>query len=69
MIHIVGAASEFQLEIIRERMADARATLKQRGKRVAGRVLFGYQADANTKSLRPHPEQAIVVRDFFQACS
>lgn len=66
MTHIVGAASEFQLEITRERMADARAALKQKGKRVAGRVPFGYQADPITKALRPDPERAIVVRDIFK---
>src|SRR6056297_3742967 len=66
MTHIVGAASEFQLEITRARMADARSALKQKGKRVAGRIPFGYQADAITKALRPDPEQAIVVRDLFK---
>jgi site-specific DNA recombinase len=66
MTHIVGAASEFQLDITRERMADARAALKRRGKRVAGRIPFGYQADPDTKALRPHPKEAIVVRDFFK---
>jgi DNA invertase Pin-like site-specific DNA recombinase len=44
MTNIVGAASEFQLDLTRERMADARAALKRQGKRVAGRVPFGYQA-------------------------
>lgn len=66
MTHIVAAASEFQLEITRERLADARAALKRKGKRVAGRVPFGYQADPNTKALVPHAEQAVVVRDFFK---
>jgi site-specific DNA recombinase len=69
MTHIVGAASEFQLELTRERMTDARAVLKRKGKRVAGRVPFGYQADLNTKALWPHPEQAIVVRDLFKLAS
>lgn len=66
MTHIVGAASEFQLDITRERMADARAALKRKGKRVAGRVPFGYQADPNTKALLPDAEQSVVVRDFFK---
>jgi len=69
MTHIVGAASEFQLELTRERMADARAALKRKGKRVAGRVPFGYQADSRTKALWPHAEQSIVVRDFFKLAS
>jgi len=66
MTHIVGAASEFQLDITHERMADARSALKRKGKRVAGRVPFGYQADPRTKALRPEPEQSVIVRDFFK---
>lgn len=41
--NIIAAASEFQLEMTRERMADSRAALKGKGRRVAGRVPFGYR--------------------------
>lgn len=69
MTHIVGAASEFQQSLTRERMADSRRALKRQGKRVAGRVPFGYQADASTKQLIVHPEQAVVVESLFRLAS
>lgn len=69
MTHIVGAASEFQQSLTRERMADSRRALKRQGKRVAGRVPFGYEADPSTKQLIVHPEQAVVVENLFQLAS
>jgi hypothetical protein len=69
MTNIVAAASEFQQDLTRERMADMRAALKRQGKRVAGRVPFGYQADPDTKKLIIDPEPAIIVRDFFELAS
>jgi site-specific DNA recombinase len=69
MTNIVAAASEFQQDITRERMADMRAALKRQGKRVAGRVPFGYQPDPDTKKLIVDPEPAIIVRDFFELAS
>ncbi|WP_153556682.1 recombinase family protein [Roseimaritima sediminicola] len=62
-INIIAAASEFQQELTRERMADARAALKRKGKRVAGRVPFGYHANPRTKRLLPDPDQQPLVRD------
>ncbi|MFN3194307.1 MAG: recombinase family protein [Aureliella sp.] len=64
--NIVAAASEFQLDMTRERMADARAALKARGKRVAGPAPFGYRADPVTKELVQDIEQAVVVREVFR---
>lgn len=64
--NIIAAASEFQQELTRERMADARAALKRKGKRVAGRVPFGYRAEPGTKRLAINPDQQPIVRDFFK---
>lgn len=69
MTNIVAAASEFQQDLTRERMADMRVAYKRHGKRVAGRVPFGYQADSVTKQLVVDPEQSVVVRDFFELAS
>lgn len=69
MTNIVAAASEFQQELTRDRMADMRAAYKRHGNRVAGRVPFGYQADPVTKQLVVDPEQSVVVRDFFELAS
>jgi DNA invertase Pin-like site-specific DNA recombinase len=66
MTNIVAAASEFQLELTRERMADARAALKRQGKRVAGRVPFGYVADKLARTLVVHLEQSPIVKELFR---
>jgi site-specific DNA recombinase len=63
--NIVAAAAEFQQDITRERMADARAALKRIGRRVAGRVAFGYATDPVTKQLVINPSQAALVRQMF----
>jgi DNA invertase Pin-like site-specific DNA recombinase len=69
MRNIVAAASEFEIELTRERLADARASLKRQGKRVAGRVPFGYQSDGATKALKPDPEQSLIVQQLFEMAS
>lgn len=67
--NIVAAASEFQLEMTRERMADARAALKRKGRRVAGRVPFGYRADPITKQLAVDESEAVVVKLLYELAS
>jgi DNA invertase Pin-like site-specific DNA recombinase len=64
--NIVAAASEFQFDLTRERMADARAALKRQGRRVAGRVPFGYRADRSTKQLVADLAEAAIVRQVFE---
>ncbi len=66
MSNIVAAASEFQFEMTRERMADARAALKREGRRVAGRVPFGYRADGATKQLVVDAAEAAVVMRVYE---
>ena len=65
MANIIAAANEFQLDLTKERMADMRAAYKRDGKRVAGRVPFGYRTDPATKQLVGNEEQARRVHDFF----
>ena len=65
MANIIAAANEFQLDLTKERMADMRAAYKRDGRRVAGRVPFGYQTDPATKQLVVNEEQACRVHDFF----
>lgn len=64
--NIIAAASEFQMEMTRERMADSRAALKRQGRRVAGRVPFGYRTDPATKQLTIHEAEAVMVRRMFE---
>lgn len=58
MSNIIAAASEFQQDLTRERLAEARAALKQKGRRVAGRVPYGYVTDRNSKQLIIDPTEA-----------
>lgn len=66
MNNILAAFGEFERALIGERLRDARAAKRARGLRSAGRVPFGYIADARTRQLIPHPTEAAVVREFFR---
>ncbi len=65
MANIIASANEFQLDLTKERMADMRAAYKREGKRVAGRVPFGYCTDPVTKQLVVNEAQSRTVHDFF----
>ena len=64
--NVVAAASEFQQELTRERMAESRAALKSRGQWVAGRIPFGYEYDKLFRKLVIASDDADTVRDFFR---
>src|SRR6056297_2460409 len=64
--NVVAAASEFQQELTRERMAESRAVLKSRGQWVAGRIPFGYEYDRLFRKLVIASDDADTVRDFFR---
>lgn len=66
MLNVVAAFAEFEREMIRDRIRDARAAHKLRGRRIAGRVPFGYRADARTKQLVPEPVETACVCRMFQ---
>ena len=65
LLNILGAFSEFEYEMTRERLAEARAALKSKGKRVAGRVPYGYTADGHTKQLVLNLAEARYVYTLF----
>lgn len=65
MSNIIAAASEFQQDLTRERLAEARAGLKQKGRRVAGRVPYGYVTDRYSKQLIIDPTDAKRVREIL----
>ena len=64
--NIVAEASEFQQDLTRERMTDARDSLKQQGRRVAGRVPDGYVVDRKSKQLMVDRVAAQCVRAIFE---
>lgn len=66
MTNIVAAASQFQQELTRERMAETRAALKRKGRRVAGKLPYGYVSDPTTRQLKVDPAAAEHVRQMFQ---
>lgn len=65
MIGIMSSFAEFEREMIRDRIHDARVALRSQGRRIAGKVPFGYEADARTKQLLPDPDEAPQVRAMF----
>ena len=66
MLNVVGAAAEFEHDMIKERLADARAYLKSKGRRVAGRVPFGYQANRVTRQREIVDLEAEIIQQFFE---
>jgi hypothetical protein len=61
-----GESSE---TLSRDRLAEMRAALKQRGKRVAGQIPFGYITEGDSSKLVPDPENSVVIRDMFALAS
>ena len=56
-------------DLLRERLLDAHARLRERGLRSAGRVPRGYKADFATRQLVIDEDEAAVVRAFFERCA
>lgn len=48
------------------RIADTRAGLVARGRRIAGRIPCGYSTDSNTKQRVPIPREAGIVKTIFE---
>lgn len=56
--NILMSFAEFEADMTRERMADTRRALKAKGRRVAGRVPYGYTTDPRSKQLIIVPTEA-----------
>jgi site-specific DNA recombinase len=69
LFNLMATFAEFEQDITRSRMADARAALKSHGRRVAGRVPYGYSADPITKQLVFSAPEMNRVRESFQWAS
>ena len=65
LCNILMAFAEFERDIIRERIAETRAYLKKHGRRLAGRIPFGYDADPVTKQLVINKKEAMQVETIF----
>ncbi len=66
VLNILATFAEFERELIGERLRDARAALRSRGIRNAGRVPFGYSSDPLSHQLVVQPEEASVVKRVFE---
>lgn len=64
--HVLAAFAQFEREMIATRIAESRANLKKHGRRLAGNVPYGYDADPVTKQLVPNPVEARRVRTIFR---
>lgn len=66
LLNLIASFAEFEQQMTRERMADARKALKRHGRRIAGVVPYGYQADPVSKQLRIVKTEANHVRQMFE---
>jgi DNA invertase Pin-like site-specific DNA recombinase len=67
--NVVASLAEFERDIIRERLREAKGRARARGRRAAGRVPLGYRADPNTRQLVVDEDYAALVRAFFERCA
>ncbi len=65
MLNLMGVFAEFERDMIRARLADTRDALRQRGRRLAGKLPYGYDADPVTKQLVVNRLEAGHVRKIF----
>lgn len=68
-VNMLATFAEWEREIIGERIADMRGTIKAGGERSAGRVPLGYHTDPATKQLVIDEKPAATVRWFFRAAA
>lgn len=66
LLNLFSVFAEFERDLIRERLSETRAALKNRGRRVAGAVPFGYTADTVSKQLIPDRCEARRVKAMFE---
>jgi len=64
--HILASFAKFERELIAARIAETRSYLKKHGRRLAGPVPFGYEADPETKQLVPNRKEVRRVRAIFK---
>ena len=65
MLNILASFAEFEREMIASRIAESRARLKARGRRIAVAVPFGYESDPRTKQLAPNASEGAAVKWMF----
>lgn len=66
LINLMASFAEFEQDMTRSRMEEARAALKHPGRRVAGRVAFDYSANPISWQLVPSAPACEHIQAFFQ---
>lgn len=66
MLNMMASFAEFERDLIRSRLADTRVAIRSRGRRLAGVVPFGYDADPRTKQLVVNPAESRRVEAIFE---
>jgi DNA invertase Pin-like site-specific DNA recombinase len=66
LTNLLSSFAEFERDMTTCRIADTRAGLVARGRRIAGRIPFGYSTDPKTKQLVPAPREAGIVKTMFE---
>ncbi len=66
LLNLMASFAQFERDMIRSRLADTRAALKRHGRRLAGMVPYGYDADPHTKQLVVNSDEARRVEAMFQ---
>ncbi len=64
--HMLAAFAEFERDMIASRVAETRSYLKKHGRRLAGKVPYGYDADPATKQLVSNRSEARRIRAIFR---
>lgn len=64
--HMLAAFAEFERDMFASRVAESRSYLKRHGRRLAGKVPYGYAADPATKQLVENRSEARRVRAIFR---
>jgi DNA invertase Pin-like site-specific DNA recombinase len=67
--NLIASFAEFEREMISDRLRDAHASHRSRGRRSAGRVPLGYTADRETRQLVVDADAARVVHEIFVRCA
>jgi hypothetical protein len=62
---VLAMFAEFERDMIRDRLREARATRRHHGLRSAGRLPFGYSSDPLTRQLIPDVQAATLVTELF----
>ncbi len=64
MLHLMTVLSQFERELIGERTRTAMAHLRGQGRRISGRVPYGFTLSADGETLAPVPSEQAVIAEM-----